>query len=85
MFPHTLSARPIVVSSKSRIVIHVDTHSTAAPWLSCDGQERISVPIGANISIQKNANALKLIHPLDYNYFETLRTKLHWHKHNHTK
>jgi NAD+ kinase len=85
MFPHTLSARPIVVSSKSRIVIHVDTHSTAAPWLSCDGQERISVPIGANISIQKNAKSLKLIHPLDYNYFETLRTKLHWHKHNHTK
>ncbi|MCH9754900.1 MAG: NAD(+) kinase, partial [Gammaproteobacteria bacterium] len=54
MFPHTLSARPIVVSAKSRIAIHIDTHSTAAPWLSCDGQERISVPIGANISIQKN-------------------------------
>lgn len=85
MFPHTLSARPIVVSAKSRIVIHVDTHSTAAPWLSCDGQERISVPIGANICIQKNAKALKLIHPLDYNYFETLRSKLHWNKHNHSK
>ena len=84
MFPHTLSARPIVVSAKSRIVIHVDTHSTAAPWLSCDGQERISVPVGANICIQKNTNALKLIHPLDYNYFETLRSKLHWHRHNHT-
>jgi NAD+ kinase len=84
MFPHTLSARPIVVSAKSRIVIHVDTHSMAAPWLSCDGQERISVPVGANISIQKNAKSLRLIHPLDYNYFETLRSKLHWHKHNHS-
>src|SRR5436190_23849347 len=85
MFPHTLSARPIVVSAKSRIVIHVDTHSTAAPWLSCDSQERISVPVGANICIQKNAKTLKLIHPLDYNYFETLRSKLHWHKHNYVK
>ncbi len=47
MFPHTLSARPIVVSAKSRIVIHIDKHSTAAPWLSCDGQERISVPVGS--------------------------------------
>lgn len=84
MFPHTLSARPIVVSANSRIVIHIDTHSTAAPWLSSDGQERISVPIGASIHIQKNAKALRLIHPLDYNYFETLRTKLHWHKNNHT-
>lgn len=85
MFPHTLSARPIVVSSKSHIVIHIDTHSTAAPWLSCDGQERMSVPIGANISIKKNTKPLRLIHPLDYNYFETLRSKLHWHKHNSTK
>lgn len=85
MFPHTLSARPIVVSAKSHIVIHIDAHSTAAPWLSCDGQARVSVPIGANISIQKNTKALRLIHPLDYNYFETLRTKLHWHKHNHNK
>lgn len=85
MFPHTLSARPIVVSAKSHIVIHIDAHTTATPWLSCDGQARISVPIGANISIQKNTKALRLIHPLDYNYFETLRTKLHWHKHNHNK
>jgi NAD+ kinase len=85
MFPHTLSARPIVVSAKSHIVIHIDAHSTVAPWLSCDGQARISVPIGANISIQKNTKVLRLIHPLDYNYFETLRTKLHWHKHNHNK
>lgn len=85
MFPHTLSARPIVVSAKSHIVIHIDAHNTATPWLSCDGQARISVPIGANIRIQKNTKALRLIHPLDYNYFETLRTKLHWHKHHHSK
>lgn len=85
MFPHTLSARPIVVSAKSRIVIHVDTYSTSSPWLSCDGQTRISVPIGANITIRKHAKTLSLIHPLDYNYFETLRTKLHWHKHNYNK
>lgn len=85
MFPHTLSARPIVVSSKSHIVIHIDTHSTAAPGLSCDGQERLSVPVGANISIQKHTKPLRLIHPLDYNYFETLRSKLHWHKYNPTK
>ncbi|MES2998308.1 MAG: NAD(+) kinase [Pseudomonadota bacterium] len=85
MFPHTLSARPIVVNAKSHIVIHIDTSSLAPPCLSCDGQARISVPIDADISIQKNANALRLIHPLDYNYFETLRTKLHWNKNNHTK
>lgn len=85
MFPHTLSARPIVVSAKSRIVIHIEAHSTSAPWLSCDGQARISVPVGANISIKKHTKTLSLIHPLDYNYFETLRTKLHWHTYHHNK
>ena len=85
MFPHTLSARPIVVSAKSHIVIHVDTYSQSPPSLSCDGRARISVPIDSDISIQKNSKPLRLIHPLDYNYFETLRTKLHWNKNNHMK
>jgi NAD+ kinase len=85
MFPHTLSARPIVVSAKSHIVIHIDTYSLSPPSLSCDGQARISVPIGSDISIKKNSKALRLIHPLDYSYFETLRTKLHWNKNTHTK
>lgn len=85
MFPHTLSARPIVVSATSQIDIHIHTYSLSPPALSCDGQTRISVPIGANIRIQKNAKSLCLIHPQDYNYFETLRTKLHWNKNNHIK
>lgn len=85
MFPHTLSARPIVVSAESHIVIHVDTNRQSSPSLTCDGQARMSVPIGANISIRKNSKRLRLIHPLDYNYFETLRTKLHWNKNNHVK
>ncbi|BBB15621.1 probable inorganic polyphosphate/ATP-NAD kinase [Candidatus Rickettsiella viridis] len=85
MFPHTLSARPIVVSADSQIDIHIHTHSLSPPSLSCDGRARISVPIGADIHIQKNSKALRLIHPRDYNYFETLRTKLHWNKNNHIK
>jgi NAD+ kinase len=85
MFPHTLSARPIVISAQSHIVIHIDTYSQSPPSLSCDGKARISVPIGADIRIQKNAKTLRLIHPLDYNYFETLRTKLHWNKNNHIR
>ncbi len=85
MFPHTLSARPIVVSAESHIVVHVDTYSQSPPSLSCDGRARISVPIDSDISIQKNSKPLRLIHPLDYNYFETLRTKLHWNKNNHIK
>jgi len=79
MFPHTLSARPIVINANSSIKIHVAANNEVSPRLSCDGQARVEVPIGATIHIEKKAEQLTLIHPQDYNYFETLRTKLHWH------
>lgn len=85
MFPHTLSARPIVISAQRHIVIHIDTYNQSPPALSCDGKARISLPIAADIRIQKHFKLLRLIHPLDYTYFETLRTKLHWNKYNHVR
>lgn len=78
MFPHTLSARPIVVAGDSMITISIASTNEAAPWLSCDGQERMAVPPGATIHVSKKPEQLRLIHPLDYHYFKTLREKLHW-------
>lgn len=79
MFPHTLTARPIVINANSRITVSIPMENQTAPRLSCDGQARITLPIGAAIQIQKKSLPLRLIHPKDYNYFETLRSKLHWH------
>lgn len=78
MFPHTLSARPIVISGDSLITVEIAPNNETSPRLSCDGQTRIDVPLGATIHISKKSERLHLIHPLDYNYFETLREKLHW-------
>lgn len=78
MFPHTLSARPIVISSDHTITIEIDSSNESAPNLSCDGQTRISAPINSKIRIKRKAQLLNLIHPVDYNYFDTLRKKLHW-------
>lgn len=78
MFPHTLSARPIVISAASKITIEIASTNETAPRLSCDGQALVSVPPGARIHISKKPEQLRLIHPLDYKYFETLRAKLHW-------
>lgn len=78
MFPHTLSARPIVISSNCKIKLLISTSNEAEPGLSCDGQERIALPPGSEVLIEKKSKQLCLIHPQDYNYFETLRTKLHW-------
>ncbi len=78
MFPHTLSSRPIVISGDSKVILHIAKNSTVFPRLSCDGQAHIELESDDYISIEKKSQKLTLIHPLDYDYFDTLRVKLHW-------
>lgn len=78
MFPHTLSQRPIVIEGNQRISLAIAPNNTAIPRLTCDGQAFINTPPGSNIIIHKKPKRLHLIHPLDYDYYETLRSKLHW-------
>lgn len=78
MFPHTLSIRPIVIDGNSRITVIISPNNTATPRLTCDGQAFINTPPGSRIHIQKKTQQLHLIHPLDYDYYEALRSKLHW-------
>jgi len=78
MFSHNLSSRPVVVSGDSAIEIAIPEHNETAPCISCDGLERQSVKPGSVIHIKKHANKLRLLHPYDYNYYGTLRSKLGW-------
>jgi NAD+ kinase len=83
MFPHTLTSRPIVVAGNSqmRIVlgaIGLDESRGTQPELSCDGQTHVLLQAGDIVHVQKKAEKLQLVHPLDHNYYETCRTKLGW-------
>ncbi|MFT3741717.1 MAG: NAD(+) kinase [Gammaproteobacteria bacterium] len=78
MFPHTLSNRPLVVSADSVVTIHIDEKNITFPYISGDGQKRTSVTLGDRVEVKKESRPLRLIHPLDYNYFDTLRMKLGW-------
>lgn len=80
MFPHTLSMRPIVVDANSTIKISISPNNETAPRISCDGQERLSIAPGSHIMISKKKETLSLIHPKNYHYYKTLRSKLHWGK-----
>lgn len=80
MFPHTLSSRPIVVEGNRSITILVSKKKTISSRMSCDGRAYIKAPAGSKIIIKKKAKQLQLVHPLDYNYFQSLRSKLHWGK-----
>lgn len=81
MCPHTLSSRPLVVNSNSRIEVVITRSNKDAVNMSCDGIQHISVNAGDRIIIEQHDKPLTLIHPMDYNYFKTLREKLHWEKH----
>lgn len=78
MFPHTLSVRPIVISGNSEITIIITPNNTTSPRLTCDSQNYIQALPGSHIKICKKQQPLTLIHPLDYDYYESLRSKLHW-------
>lgn len=80
MFPHTLSSRPIVVHGDSKILLKVSQKNTIHPRLSFDSQEFTDLAPDDTIEIQKTKNPLQLIHPSHYQYYDTLRTKLHWGK-----
>ena len=75
MFPHTLSNRPIVVEGNAGIELVISKNNVTNPMISCDGSE--PVPID-RIQITQHPKKLVLIHPIDYDYFGTLREKLGW-------
>ncbi|GGM07701.1 NAD kinase [Pseudomonas asuensis] len=78
MYPHTLSSRPIVVSGDSELKIVVSPNMQIYPQVSCDGQNHLNCAPGDVVTIQKKPHKLRLVHPLDHNYYEVCRTKLGW-------
>lgn len=78
MFPHTLSMRPIVINGDSEITLRIEKNINTQIQLGFDSQTFISVENQSEIKIKKKNEMLTLIHPLSYNYFKSLRSKLHW-------
>lgn len=78
MFPHTMTARPIVVNGDSSIRIVCGALHDAAPLISCDGHVHFAVSQSDEVCIQKMEQQLRLIHPLAYDFYEGCRNKLGW-------
>lgn len=74
--PHALTNRPIVIADDSEIRITVARAREA--FASIDGHHYIPLAEGDFISIKRAAASVRLWHPLDYDYYHTLREKLGW-------
>ena len=78
MFPHTLTSRPIVVDGDSEIKLILANENQESLQVSCDGHVILAVMPGDEVIIRKSKSTIRLVHPLDYNYFTVLRNKLSW-------
>lgn len=82
MFSHSLSSRPLVIDSQAKIDLLISDKNEENLCVSCDSHESRRVKPGQQVSITKNAQQLRLLHPLDYHYYDTLRIKLGWESKN---
>ncbi len=78
MHPSTLSNRPIVIDSNVPAEIHIMPDNLLNPRLSCDGQVHFNAKPNDRIIVHRKKKELRLLHPNDYDYYNTLRTKLGW-------
>ncbi len=76
--PHTLTHRPIVVTADSVIEVLLNASNTTQTQVTCDGQISLAIEPGDHIVIRKKSPKLRLIHPINHDYFELLRAKLGW-------
>jgi NAD+ kinase len=74
--PHTLSNRPIVLPSTGEITLEVVTGRDASA--NFDMQNFASLMHGDRITVRRSPHELRLLHPVGWSYFDTLRRKLHW-------
>jgi len=76
--PHTLSNRPIVISSDCTVEIIV--RDNPEPRVHFDSHSRCDLREGDRIVVRRYPRALNLLHPEGHSYYNMLREKLNWNR-----
>lgn len=74
--PQSMTNRPIVISDTCEIRILIT--KTADARVHYDGQSFLDVQSLDVITIRRYVHPLRVLHPTNYQYYKTLRQKLHW-------
>ena len=80
--PHTLSDRPIVIPGACITEVQVGDDRAE---VNCDGEVSGIIEAGDTLRVAAAERRVNLIHPAGYDYFEILRSKLHWGRSNRRK
>jgi len=77
--PHTLSARPLLLSDRSSIAVRIaELDPSKNLLLSADGQGDLVLKQGDVVHVERVEEPVHFLHPPEYSYFNVLRQKLHW-------
>jgi NAD+ kinase len=76
--PHTLSDRPIVVRSSSKVEVRLVERPDTSAQVICDGIALGELIPGDRLVIEPAARNVTLLHPPDHDYYRILRSKLRW-------
>jgi NAD+ kinase len=76
--PHTLSDRPIVVSSRSIIAVKLIDRPDTRAEVTCDGVPLGELLPGDRLEVHPTPRKITLLHPDKFEYYRLLRSKLHW-------
>jgi NAD+ kinase len=76
--PHTLSNRPIVISSACEVEIIV--RDNPEPRVHFDSHSRRELRVGDRIVVRRYPGMINLLHPEGHSYYGMLREKLHWNR-----
>ena len=76
--PHTLSDRPIVVSSRSVVAVKLIDRPETRAEVTCDGVPLGELLPGERLEVHPTARKITLLHPTKFEYYRLLRSKLHW-------
>ena len=75
--PHSLSFRPVVISSSSTVVIK-GIKVNPGTTVFCDGQESTQLAEGERVVVRRSPHDVLLVEDPDAHQWQSLAEKLHW-------
>jgi len=76
--PHTLSDRPIVVPAEHEIEIVLIERGETKAEVIVDGRSIGELEPSDRLTVSASSERITLVHPPGYDFYEILRSKLHW-------
>ena len=76
--PHTLSNRPVVISSGCTVDLIV--HNAEDARAHFDSHSHFDLREGDRVCVHRYPHTIRLLHPVGHSYYSMLREKLHWNR-----